>query len=471
MLPLDALLKRLSDPTFVAPGWEATELWDSKREQAKKVLRLFRERFGESDSVWLGFVPGRVEVFGKHTDYAGGHSLLLTNDRGFVFAAAKNSVSRVRMCEIGSEFDPVDFQISPDLQPVVGEWGNYPMTVIRRLARNFADHVKLAGVDVTFASDLPVGSGMSGSSALMIMTFIAVAVPNGLAHCEHFQRNVRSEIDLTMYLACIENGQSFRDLEGGRGVGTFGGSEDHTAILAGRHGVLSLYQFAPTTRKAEISWPQDWQMVVCFSGVRAEKTKQALKEYNRLSERARMAVELYNRGRSVTVSTLREIIDESKHPATMAEALRAKDQDLDLKWDLAGRVVQFHLEDRRFIPAAVQALMWRMPDRFGRLLNCSHDASRRYLGNIASEIHGLQQSTLSLGAFGATGFGAGFGGSLFALVQRSHTQEFLTAWEESFHKMSPDSWSRSSFFSTTPCDGAQEWSSSPPSRWVDRAFS
>ncbi|MGV2448389.1 UNVERIFIED_CONTAM: galactokinase family protein, partial [Bacillus sp. ATCC 13368] len=28
------------------------------------------------------FVPGRLEVFGKHTDYAGGHSIVAAVDRG-----------------------------------------------------------------------------------------------------------------------------------------------------------------------------------------------------------------------------------------------------------------------------------------------------------------------------------------------------------------------------------------------------
>ncbi|WP_220458772.1 galactokinase family protein [Schaalia sp. JY-X169] len=28
------------------------------------------------------FVPGRVEVFGKHTDYAGGRSLLIASEQG-----------------------------------------------------------------------------------------------------------------------------------------------------------------------------------------------------------------------------------------------------------------------------------------------------------------------------------------------------------------------------------------------------
>lgn len=38
------------------------------------------------------------------------------------------------------------------------------------------------------------------------------------------------------YLGCIENGQSFKTLVGDKGVGTFGGSEDHTAIMASEPG-------------------------------------------------------------------------------------------------------------------------------------------------------------------------------------------------------------------------------------------
>ena len=35
------------------------------------------------------FVPGRIEVLGKHTDYAGGRSLLAAVDRGITFTARR----------------------------------------------------------------------------------------------------------------------------------------------------------------------------------------------------------------------------------------------------------------------------------------------------------------------------------------------------------------------------------------------
>ncbi len=60
-----------------------------------------------------------------------------------------------------------------------------------------------------------------------------------------FRKNILDAVDLSVYLACAENGQSFRGLEGDAGVGTFGGSEDHAAILNGRPSRLSLFEFSP----------------------------------------------------------------------------------------------------------------------------------------------------------------------------------------------------------------------------------
>ena len=48
------------------------------------------------------------------------------------------------------------------------------------------------------------------------------------------------------YLGCNENGQNFKGLVGDKGVGTFGGSEDHTAIMSCSSGNLNMYSYCPT---------------------------------------------------------------------------------------------------------------------------------------------------------------------------------------------------------------------------------
>jgi galactokinase len=444
------------------------------RKAVRELLGTFARRFHPSSRgpMALGFVPGRIEVLGRHTDYAGGHSLVCAIDRGFLFVTARNDRGTIRIAGDRAEFEPIEFPASASIEPTVGTWANYPMTMTQRLAANLGARGRLAGVDVAFVSTLPVGSGMSGSSALMMMTFLALAEANGLAASRRFLAAIRDGVDLAMYLACCENGQSFRDLSGNRGVGTFGGSEDHTAILNGRAGMLSLYQYAPTVHKADLSWPADHVFAVAFSGVRAEKTKAALERYNLASRRAREAAAACNAAWGTAFPNLRGVVDhaESRHGRramlVVERALAGAPRELRLP----GRVRQFVLEDRRYLPGAERALCRRDLPGFGRMIDLSHAASRRYLGNIVPPVDFLQRSAGRLGAVGASGFGAGFGGAVFAVVPESRAPEFTARWEQEYRASWPKEAAEARFFTVAPSDGMRYWDGDWSGRWVDRAF-
>jgi galactokinase len=345
----------------------------------------------------------------------------------------------------------------------------------RRIIRNFGPSVRLTGVDVAFASTLPVASGMSGSSALMMMTFLAIAAVNHLHDAPLFRANIRDGVDLAMYLACAENGQSFRDLPGDKGVGTFGGSEDHAAILNGRDGYLSLFKFRPASLEEELRWPREWKLVVAFSGVRAEKTREALDKYNLAARRAALAVKEYDRLFSARCHTLREVAAHAK-----AKLGRKWLEQVEEKFEassrfgrelaLADRLRQFVLEDRRFIPASVRAIREGDLAAFGRNLSASHRASRECLNNIVPEIDYLHRSALRLGAAGASGFGAGFGGSIVAVVQASRAEKFCAAWEKSYAKRHPDRAAEAAFFLASPGTGIRLWDADGPARYVERIF-
>jgi galactokinase len=233
------------------------------------------------------FVPGRIEVLGKHTDYAGGRSLLCAVERGFCLVACPRADRRVRIADAATGED-ASFDLNPDLAVNEGHWAAYPMTVARRVARNFPG--ARAGADISFISDLPPASGMSSSSALLTAVFLALSALNGLESDGGFRRDVRSPEDLAGYLGTVENGQSFGSLEGDRGVGTFGGSEDHTAMLCCRAGRLSQYSFCPVRHEREIPLPDDLTFVVGVSGVVAEKTGAARDRCNRVSAAAQIVL-------------------------------------------------------------------------------------------------------------------------------------------------------------------------------------
>src|SRR5688572_29941398 len=189
------------------------------------------------------FVPGRIELLGKHTDYAGGRSLLCAVDRGLGVVAVPRDDSLVRVADTGRG-EWRDCQLDPELEVPRGDWANYVATVVRRVARNFPGARR--GAQIGFMSNLPVASGMSSSSALVIAVFLALEAINELRNTPQYEENIRSPEDLAAYLASVEMGGSFGTLEGDEGVGTLGGSEDHTAILCCKEGLVSRYSFIPT---------------------------------------------------------------------------------------------------------------------------------------------------------------------------------------------------------------------------------
>jgi galactokinase len=389
-------------------------------------------------------------------------------DRGFLYAASPGNGKRVRLREDSAEFEPVEFELDAAVSPPAGQWSNYPMTMARRLVRNFPR--LLTGVDLVFSSTMPVGSGMSGSSALMMMMFAALASTNRLQAETAFTVNIRSPLDLSVYLACAENGQTFRGLAGDSGVGTFGGSEDHAAILNARPGLLSVFGFSPVELQVEVPWPDDWRMAVGFSGVRAEKTREALEKYNMASRRVREAVRRYNAIARTDFRTLREVVDHEPKPGGgrwRTALLRAPGEKLP---GLADRVHQFILEDRTYIPGALGAMANNDLRAFGRFLSASHAASRKYLWNIVPEIHWLQRNARRLGAAGASGFGAGFGGSILAVTDADHAEDFLEAWRRRYTERFPDRAAGSAFFLAQPGPGIEVLTDSGPARLAEILF-
>src|SRR5206468_6712898 len=82
---------------------------------------------------------------------------------------------------------------------------------------------------------------------------------------------------------------------------------------------------------------------------------------------------------------------------------------------LRARLEQFLAECGEIIPGAGDALLRGDLDALGDLVDRSQAGAERGLGNqIAETIH-LQRSARRLGAAAASAFGAGFGGSVWAM--------------------------------------------------------
>ena len=117
------------------------------------------------------FTPGRIEIFGKHTDYAGGHSLLAAVPRGIALVARRRTDGIVR---IGDIFDGQLVEVDPAAETPAHYHGmqRYVHVIAHRLYVNFPGCD--LGINLAIASDLPRASGLSSSSALCVGVALAL---------------------------------------------------------------------------------------------------------------------------------------------------------------------------------------------------------------------------------------------------------------------------------------------------------
>ena len=424
----------------------------SSNQAAVKAALFLRARGAlpesrRSDDCHYWFVPGRIEFLGKHTDYAGGRSLICAVERGFCVTAACRGDSVVRITDSARK-ESVELSISPDLMPRTGHWSNYAATVLSRVAQNFPGSIR--GAEIVFTSDLPPASGLSSSSALIIAIFEAIAWVNGLKERIEYKSNISSIEDLAGYLGTVENGQTFGFLQGRQGVGTFGGSQDHTAILCCRAGALSQYSFCPVRCEGTISLPEDYVFVIGVSGVSADKTGNALDKYNRVSLLAREVLSIWNDTEDRTDETLMAAVSS---PSFDDDRIRKAIHSARSPYpaiELVNRLQQFIEECFEIIPEVARKLIEGRLDQIGELVDRSQDAAERRLGNQVPETIGLARLARELGAAAASAFGAGFGGSVWALVSVDRAETFAVEWAERYRSQFPESAIASHFFLTRP---------------------
>lgn len=432
-------------------------------------------------------VPGRIEVLGKHVDYAGGRSLLCATSQGFAFEVRGRADGVVRLHdrvsdqratlpgpESGPESGRADGgpasggrSVGTSRGPV---WAKYPRAVVERVRADFPEVAAALGCDIVFSSELPSAAGLSSSSAFTTGVLLSLDAASGFLDTEAARRAIRTPADLADYAGAIESGRRFEGLgpEVGSGVGVRGGSQDHTAILCSRRGELLQASFAPVRLERYVALPSNLWFVIGVSGVRASKSAGARGRYNRLSDLATRIAELW---RAATggdephlgailasapdaVDRLRAIVEEHGPAAAAASSGDAG--------AMIRRIEQFRIETTELVPGVVEAL--RSGDRaaLGDLVATSQRLAETHLGNQVPETMHLAASAREAGAVAASAFGAGFGGAVWALVERGGTDDFVGAWRRAYGEAFPDRASRARFVATDAADPA----SPLPSRFV-----
>ena len=315
--------------------------------------------------------PGRINIIGEHTDYAGGLCLPAAVDRYLAVA-----VSPADAVEVASESHPGPVTVATGTLAPTGGWADH---VIGMLAETTAAGLHTGGARVAIVADLPEGAGLSSSAA--------VAVATGKALADMAGRDV-GQFELARLSRRSEN--NF--------LGVPSGLMDQVACVMGRCDTALLFNAG--TEIAELVPLQGrFGWLVCESGVDR---------------------------------TLRES-DYGKRPAEAAEALRlAQTRHVGLRSlaDLeAAEVEALGLPDplgRRARHIAGESLRVRLAvacleagnvDALGQLMTTSHRSLARDAEVSTPELDALVEAALAGGCAGARLLGAGFGGSVIAVAR------------------------------------------------------
>jgi galactokinase len=375
----------------------------------QRTLDTFPEKFSSDPAPRLFRAPGRVNLIGEHTDYNEGFVLPAAIDYQVVVAARERSDAQVNVYALDFErWDHFDLHSITRRQENL--WSNYIRGAAWSLQQD--GHV-LVGMDAVVAGDVPIGAGLSSSAA------IEVAIGYTLL------RLGKVEVDRVALALAVQRAEN--DF-----VGMHCGIMDQFISCLGQVNHALLIDCRDLSHRP-VPLPPDAALVIADSGVRRGLVES---EYN-----ARRA-ECEAAARHFGVPALRDV-DEA--------AFNARAYELP---PVVRRRARHVITENARTLAAAQVLDAGDLTTFGQLMNASHTSLRDDFEVSCRELDMLVEIARSVdGVLGARLTGAGFGGCIVALAQRTAAEKVVTAIHERY---SPAAAREARVYICQPSDGVSE---------------
>lgn len=347
--------------------------------------------------------PGRVNLVGEHIDYCGLPCFPMAIQLGITVEVTPRRDAIVSARNRDARFAPVEFTLSTDIPPApTGSWGNYIRAAAQALVRRLG---MLRGADLLVSSNLPVASGLSSSSALV------VAIATAMLRASD---STIDPLELAVLLA-----------EGERYVGTAGGGMDQAIIVAARKDHASRIGFDPLCIR-HVMVPAGWAFIIASSLERAEKSGSVQAAYN---ERTRSTREAHRH-------LAARLGDDAPWPVLLERHGGDTLLDAASTLDPVSRMRLRHVvTEAGRVASAVVAMEDRDMAQFGRLMDQSHGSLRLDYEVSTPALDALVRIARDAGARGARLTGAGFGGSIVALAEEGGVRRVLDALAAKFYEV------------------------------------
>jgi len=381
------------------------------------------------------WVPGVLNVAGKHTDYAGGSSLNAPIDLGINFLSAPREDHFVQL--FTSSDDTVIININEPLNTETADWSDYCRKVMKRIQDDF--QVTLKGVNISFDSQIPSGAGMAASSSLICGFFKILVEVNQLETHPIYQKYLNTPEAIATYLGCIEYDHSFIGRSDHLGAEIFGGCEQYAAMVcAGGNGFLES-QFRPLVLGNHILMPKGYSLVIGTTGVTTKVKHGAVSHLKNTVKIASMIAEIWRQETGKSHKHLGEILDNDLESETfLRDVFIETDDAVYTRDELSKRFEHFVSEHTQIVPAVISGLMRSCFNEVGLQLDRSHKLANLLLSNHVPQTNCLYETAKDHGALVVNTTGSGFGSSVWAIIESNNASLFLEQWQLGYETNFPD---------------------------------
>jgi galactokinase len=348
--------------------------------------------------------PGRINLIGEHTDYAGGQALAGALDRCVYVAITPPQEAMIT----ATALDRGETRVVDPHAAAQSGWAAFVLGAAKMAA---GDRPAPSGAQLMFASDVPEGAGVSSSAALACALCLAFSSLWG---------RPLTGMDLARAAQRVEQ----------RYVGVPCGLMDQWASACGAPGQFLHMDFAQETA-ARAALPDGAACVVIHSGVRHQLQGSGYAGLFQAAADARAALGV----------------------AHLAHAQAEAVAQLPAALNRAGAYV---LGECARVASTVAALAQGDLNAAGAAMQAGHEALRTALQITVPETDHVQ-AVLSAtpGVFGARQMGGGFGGAVIGLVEADRAAHILASTLSAIHATKPQ---REQSFIARLGDGARELS-------------
>ena len=350
----------------------------------QSLTTSFVRLFGRLPEV-ISQAPGRIEFIGNHTDYNGGVVMGVALDKVVMVALAKRTDRKLIFASAKSG-EKIAVELD-DLKKQEREynWVNYPLGVFKYLIE--AGLKADCGFDMLDCSNLPAGAGLSSSAAIELASAFA------MAKLYDFQADLKTLVRIGRKCENHFVGMPCGILD--QGVSGFG-KKDGIVFIDCLTEDFSTYPLPSNCKFWLFNSTKKHALVDGLYAARHDECMEAAKVLSEGGESRPL--------RSFNVDDL--------------EAVKSK------LTDVVYRRAKHVIEENDRVMKAKELLLAGDICGVGKLLNASHESSRKLFENSCEELDFLVDTVSTMkGVYGARLSGGGFGGAVMALTDESFSQE------------------------------------------------